>query len=89
MGFIFLILGIITPRFTIVVLWLLSSWFEGVFETRLLPVIGFFIFPISLLWFSAVMNWFQGEWTVLNLAILVLAVISDLSSSGSQRKKKE
>ncbi len=89
MGFIFLILGIITPRFTIAVLWLLSQWFEGVFETRLLPVIGFFIFPISLLWYSAVMNWFQGEWTVLNLGILVLAVISDLSSSGSQRKKKE
>lgn len=89
MGIIFLFLGIITPRFTIALLWLMSGWFEGVFDTRLLPIIGFFILPITLLWYSAVINWFQGEWTPLNIGILVLAVISDLSSSGSQRKNKK
>ncbi|MBP9850453.1 MAG: hypothetical protein KBC47_02065 [Candidatus Peribacteraceae bacterium] len=89
MGIIFLFLGIITPRFTIALLWLMSNWFEGVFDTRLLPIIGFFIFPITLLWYSAVMNWFNGEWDILNLGVLVLALILDLSSSGSQRRKRE
>jgi len=89
MGIIFLFLGIITPRFTIALLWLMSNWFEGVFDTRLLPIIGFFLLPITMLWYSVVVNWFQGDWNVLNLAILFLAIVSDLSSSGSQRKKSK
>lgn len=89
MPILFLFLGIITPRFTIALLWLMSNWFEGVFETRLLPIIGFFILPITLLWYSAVENWYQGDWNGWRLALLVLAVIADLSSSGSQRKKRD
>lgn len=89
MGIIFLFLGIITPRFTIALLWLMSNWFEGVFDTRLIPIIGFFVFPITLLWYSAVMNWFNGQWDILNLGVLALALILDLSSSGSQRRKRE
>ena len=89
MGIIFLFLGIITPRFTIALLWLMSNWFEGVFDTRLIPIIGFFVFPITLLWYSAVINWFNGQWDILNLGVLVLALILDLSSSGSQRRKRE
>lgn len=82
------LLGLFAPRFVIALLWLLSSWFEGVFETRLWPILGFLFLPLTLLWYSAVENWFGGEWSWLNLIILVVAIVSDLGSGGDAARKR-
>ena len=73
-------IGLFAPRFVIVLLWLLSSWFDGVFDTRLWPILGFFFLPFTLLWYSVVMNWFDGQWLWWQVIILVIAVLSDLGS---------
>ncbi len=73
------LIGLFAPRFVIIVLWLTSNWFVGIFETRLWPILGFLLLPATLLWYSAVTNWFQGEWNWWQVLILVLAVIGDLS----------
>lgn len=79
-----LLLGLValfTPRLVIFLLWLASSWFTGVFETRLWPLLGFLFMPLTLLWYSVVMNWFAGQWGWAQLIVLVIAIVADLGSS--------
>lgn len=87
MPLLFAIIALFAPRFTIFLLWLASSWFTGVFETRLWPLLGFLFLPLTLLWYSVVVNWFGGTWDWWHVVVLVLAVIADLSS-GKQATKK-
>jgi hypothetical protein len=78
-----LLIGIIAlcaPRFVIAMLWLFSTWFTGVFETRAWPILGFIFLPLTLLWYSAVTNWFMGEWNWWQMLVLVLAIFGDLHS---------
>lgn len=86
-----IIVATLTPRLVIALLWLFSSWFNGVFETRLWPVLGFFFLPTTLLWYSVVQQWFGGEWDVIPLAGVVLALMIDLSPARRplQRKRRE
>ncbi len=79
-------IALLAPRFVIFVLWLASSWFNGVFETRLFPILGFIFLPLTLLWYSAVVNWFQGEWNWWQVVILVVAIVADLSSGKNAAK---
>ncbi len=78
--------ALFAPRFVIFLLWLASSWFNGVFETRLWPLLGFFFLPLTLLWYSVVINWFGGEWTWWQLVILIAAVLGDLHSDRGAAK---
>ncbi len=72
--------ALFAPRFVIFLLWLASSWFTGVFETRLWPLLGFIFLPLTLLWYSVVTNWFAGTWDWWHVVVLVFAVIGDLHS---------
>ena len=59
----FVILTFTTPRLLIVLLWLFTSWFRGMFPIALWPVLGFIFLPTTLLWYTAVEHWFGGELT--------------------------
>ncbi len=71
------LLALATPRFVVVLLWLFSTWFTGMFNSLLLPVLGFIFVPTTLLWYSAVTNWFDGVWGVLQIALLIVAIMID------------
>ena len=77
---------LIAPRVVIVLLWLFSTWFEGIFDTSLWPVLGFVFLPTTLLWYTAVQNWNGGEWGVLQIVVLVIALMIDVSPSRGRRK---
>ena len=83
----FAVIALITPRFVIVVLWLFSDWFMGIFETMLWPVLGFFFAPTTLLWYTAVEHWFGGQWGTLQILGLVLTVIIDFSPASGKKRK--
>jgi hypothetical protein len=70
------------PRLLIIILYLSSGWFAGVFETKIWPVIGFLLMPYTLLWYSAVNNWFNGQWGFWQIVVLIIAILIDLSSDG-------
>lgn len=53
------------------------------------PVLGFFFAPTSLLWYSVVQNAYDGEWGTLQIALMVVAVLIDVSPSSSKRKRKK
>lgn len=82
MLFLPVILALLLPRFTIFLLWLLSTWFNGVFVEPILPILGFLFMPYTLLWYSVVVNSYGGTWGALQLFGLVIAILMDLSASG-------
>ena len=83
------LLALFTPRLVIVVLWLFTTWFRGLFDTPLWPILGFIFLPTTLLWYSAVQNWFGGEWTLWPIVGLVVALMIDVSPAGGRRRARE
>ncbi len=82
------VIALITPRLLIVALWLFSDWFTGVFDLVLWPVLGFFFTPTTLLWYTVVENWYGGEWGALQIIVVVITLLIDLSPASSKRKRK-
>lgn len=74
--------ALLFPRVLIVILWIFTDWFTGVFDSVLIPLLGFIFLPVTMLWYSVVVNHYGGEWTTLNIILMVLAVVIDLGSLG-------
>jgi hypothetical protein len=79
------ILALMIPRVTILALYFLTNWFQGVFSGLLLPLLGFIFLPTTLLWYSAVQKWFGGEWGIIPIAGIVVALIIDLFPARKRR----
>ncbi len=79
--------ALFVPRLIIVGLYLLTNWFDGVFKTLLFPLLGFFFMPVTMLWYSAVHHWFGGQWDIVQIAGLVVAVIIDISPARMRRRR--
>lgn len=82
------LLALALPRLTIALLWFFTTWFRGVFDSWLLPLIGVLFAPVTLLWYSAVQNWWGGEWGTWQVVGLVIALILDLGQGASRRARK-
>jgi hypothetical protein len=80
------VLILLTPRLAVALLWYLTHWFDGLFSSLLLPVIGFLLLPTTLLWYSAVHHWFGGAWTLWPVGGLVVALAIDLSALRGHRR---
>ncbi|MDP2648189.1 MAG: hypothetical protein Q8P35_03045 [Candidatus Yanofskybacteria bacterium] len=77
-----LLVGLLFPRLAIAYLWFFTGWFRSVFSANILwPLLGFIFAPYTLLWYTAVQNWYSGTWGIWQIIILVVAIIADLSSS--------
>ncbi len=82
------VLALFVPRLVVAVLWFFSHWFDGLFDTLLWPVLGFLFAPTTLLWYSVVENVYGGAWNTLQIVVLVVALMLDLSPSTSKRRAK-
>ena len=82
------LIALLFPRVLIVILWLFTSWFSGVFSSALWPVLGFFFLPVTTLWYSVVINNYGGHWGTTNILLLILAVIIDMGSWGGGYKNR-
>lgn len=81
----FALIALLAPRVVVVLLWLFTSWFQGIFSSAIWPVLGFLFLPTTLLWYTAVHNWYGGTWGPVQIIILVVAVMIDLSPAGGRR----
>lgn len=79
--------ALLTPRFMIVLLWLFTGWFKGLYNTALWPVLGFIFLPTTLLWYTAVQNWWHGQWHALQIIGLVVAILIDTSPASSRGRR--
>jgi len=84
----FAVFALVFHRIVIVLLWLFTNWFTGVFQGMLLPVLGFLFLPTTLLWCSAVHHWFGDQWTAGPIIGVVVAVLVDLSPATGKRERK-
>jgi hypothetical protein len=82
----FLLIALITPRLLILLLWLFTTWFRGIFPIALWPVLGFIFLPTTLLWYTAVQHWFGGQWTLWPIVGLVIALAIDVSPARGRRR---
>lgn len=74
----FLVLGVSAPRLTIVILGLFTKWFNAV-GSLIWIILGFIFLPYTLLWYSVVTNWYHGVWGPMQTAILIVAIIFDVT----------
>ena len=89
MPLILVLIALLVPRITILLVWLSSDWFDGLFTSALWPIIGFIFLPLTLLWYSAVQHFFGGEWSAIPIIGLVIAVLIDLSPARPRRRRAE
>ncbi len=87
MPLIILVLGLLVPRVVIVLLWLLTTWFQGMFSTFLWPLLGFIFLPTTLLWYSVVERWLGGQWGTFALLGLLIALLLDLGPAVRRRRR--
>jgi hypothetical protein len=80
------VLVLLTPRLAVALLWYFTHWFNGLFPSLLLPIIGFLFVPTTLLWYSAVHRWFGGAWTLWPVVGIVVALAIDLGELRSHRR---
>jgi hypothetical protein len=80
-----MIFALLIPRITIALLYFFTNWFQGIFSNVLVPILGFIFLPTTLLWYSAVQHWFHGEWGIVSIAGIIVALIVDLSPARKRR----
>ena len=83
----FAILALATPRLVIAILWFLTTWFRGMFDNILWPLLGFVFLPTTLLWYTAVQHWFAGQWTLWPVVGLVAELAIDVSPASGRRAR--
>jgi len=82
------LLALVTPRLVVVLLWLFSDWFHGLFRSALWPILGFVFLPTTLLWYCAVQHWFDGRWSLWPVVGMVIALSIDASPARHKRRRK-
>jgi hypothetical protein len=80
------LLALLAPRIAIVLLWMFTTLFDGLFTSSLWPVLGFIFLPTSLLWYTVVLHWFGGVWSLWTIVGLVIALIIDVSPASEHRR---
>jgi hypothetical protein len=79
------LVALMAPRVVIVVLYFFTTWFQGIFDNLLWLILGFIFLPTTLIWYTAVQNWYGGEWGTLQIVGLVIALVVDVSPASGRR----
>ena len=80
------LVALMAPRVVLLVLYFFTTWFQGIFDNLLWPILGFIFLPTTLIWYTAVHNWYGGEWGTVQIVGLVIALILDVSPASGRRK---
>jgi hypothetical protein len=81
------LIALIAPRLLLVLLWFFSTWFNGLFDTPLWPILGFVFLPTTLLWYTVVLHFFAGAWTAVPIVGIIVALMIDVSPASGRRER--
>ena len=82
------VLAVAFPRVAIVILWLLTNFFTGLYHGILIPVLGFLFLPLTLIVNSYLQRAYGGRFDTFQLVILIIAVLDlGLAGGGAFRRK--
>jgi len=77
MSLILVLIVLFFPRLGAILLALFTDWFVTAGVGLLALVVGILFAPVTLLWFTVVVNFFGGQWGFLQIVGLILAVMAD------------
>ncbi len=89
MSCLLVVIALAAPRLVLALLWFFTSWFAGMFASLLWPIAGFIFLPATLLWYSAVLHWFNGQWTLWPVVGLIVALAIDVSPARGRRRRSD
>lgn len=75
------ILALAFPRVAIVLLWLFTNFFTGVYHGIIIPVIGFLLLPLTLIAYTYMLNRHMPL-GLTQLIVLFITVVIDLGLVG-------
>ncbi len=76
------LLAVAFPRIAIVLLWLFTNFFAGVYNNVILPVLGFLFLPLTLIVYTYFQKTHAGPLETQQLIFLFIAVVFDLGLVG-------
>ena len=78
----FAILAVAFPRVAIILLWLFTNFFTGIYRGILIPILGFLFLPLTLIVYTYFQRTSPGVMGLQQLVFLFIAVIRDLGLVG-------
>lgn len=82
------LLAVAFPRVAIVLLWLFSNFFIGVYHGIIIPVIGFLFLPLTLIVYTYLAKISGGHLTTTQFVFIFIAVVVDLGLIGGSYRRK-
>jgi hypothetical protein len=76
------LLAVAFPRVAIVLLWLFTNFFTGVYNTLVIPILGFLFLPLTLIVYTYLQRSHPGALGTQGLIFIFIAVIIDLGLIG-------
>ena len=76
------LLAVAFPRIAIILLWLFTNFFTGVYHGIIIPILGFVFLPLTLLVYTYLQKTSPGGLTTQGLIFIFIAVIVDLGLVG-------
>jgi hypothetical protein len=81
-------LGLLMPRFIIVLMWLFTDYLKTAYESWILPTLGFFLLPTTTIAYAIAKNEFStvtGGFKAGGVIVIVLGVMIDVGLLGRGR----
>lgn len=82
------LLAVAFPRIAIVLLWLFTNFFTGVYNNIIIPVVGFIFLPLTLIVYTYLQKTHPGAMGIQQLIFLFIAVILDLGLLGGSYRSR-
>jgi hypothetical protein len=76
------LLAVAFPRIAIVLLWLFTNFFTGIYHSLILPVLGFIFLPLTLIVYTYLTKTYGAHLSTTNLVFVFIAVVLDLGLIG-------
>jgi hypothetical protein len=83
------LLAVAFPRVAIVLLWLFTTFFNGVYHGVIIPVLGFLFLPLTLIVYTFIVKSYGGHLGPTQLVFIFIAVIVDLGLVGGGLRRRD
>jgi hypothetical protein len=87
MGCLLALLGLMTPRVVMVLLWVFTNYLSRAFDTFIWPLVGFIFLPTTTLAYAVAQNSFNGL-RGFGLLLFVLGVLIDFGLLGGGARSR-
>jgi hypothetical protein len=81
------LLAVLFPRIAILVLYFFTNFFEGVYNSLLLPLLGLIFLPVTLLAYTWMVK-INQPMDAFFLIVMIVAIVLDLGLLGGSARRK-